>query len=34
MQQWYAAGIAEPWRDLSHEQEVTAVGEITTDLRQ
>lgn len=34
MQQWYAAGIAEPWRDLSHEEEVTAVGEITTDLRQ
>ena len=34
MQQWYAAGIAEPWRDPGHEQEVTAVGEITIDLRQ
>ena len=33
MQAWYAAGLAETWRDASHDQEVHAVGTITQDLR-
>jgi glutathione S-transferase len=33
MQQWYAAGVAEPWRDAAHEQDLTAAGHITADLR-
>jgi glutathione S-transferase len=33
MRDWYAAGIAEPWRDRSHEAEITAVGTILEDHR-
>jgi len=33
MQQWYAAGLAESWRDAAHEQDLTAAGHITADLR-
>jgi glutathione S-transferase len=33
MRDWYAAGIAEPWRDPDHEAEIAAVGAITVDLR-
>jgi len=33
MQSWYAAGIAETWRDAPHDQELQAVGTITQDLR-
>ena len=33
MQQWYAEGLAEPWRDAGHEQDLAAAGEITADLR-
>jgi glutathione S-transferase len=33
MQQWYAAGIAEVWRDPAHEEEVRQVGEVTADYR-
>lgn len=34
MQQWYAEGLAEPWRDTAHEQDIAASGLITADLRQ
>ena len=34
MQQWYAAGIGETWRDADHEAEVLAVGTITADFRE
>jgi glutathione S-transferase len=34
MQQWYAEGLAEPWRDAAHEQDLAASGQITADLRQ
>lgn len=33
MRGWYAAGIAETWRDAAHEAEVAAVGVVTADLR-
>jgi glutathione S-transferase len=33
MRAWYAAGLAEPWRDEAHEAEVRAVGDISADLR-
>jgi glutathione S-transferase len=33
MRAWYAAALAEPWRDEEHEAEARAVGEITGDLR-
>lgn len=33
MQQWYQAGLAEPWRDTAHEAEFAAHGEILADLR-
>jgi glutathione S-transferase len=33
MRSWYAAGLAEPWRDPDHEAEIAAVGVITQDLR-
>lgn len=33
MRDWYAAALAEPWRDEEHEAEVRAVGEIVSDLR-
>jgi glutathione S-transferase len=31
--EWIAGGIAETWRDPSHEQEILASGELLTDLR-
>jgi glutathione S-transferase len=33
MQEWYEAGLAEPWRELEHEKEFAAAGKITADLR-
>ncbi len=33
MQQWYAAALAETWRDVEHEEELRAVGVWTEDLR-
>jgi glutathione S-transferase len=33
MKQWYAAGLAETWRDPEHEAEVRAFGTLTQDLR-
>jgi len=33
MQAWYQAGLAEPWRDPSHEAEVLQSGNIVADLR-
>jgi glutathione S-transferase len=33
MQRWYAAGLAEPWRDASHEEEIARRGHVVADLR-
>jgi glutathione S-transferase len=33
LQAWYAAGIAEPWRDEAHDAETRAVGQWLQDLR-
>jgi glutathione S-transferase len=33
MREWYQAALAEPWREVSHEQEVAASGTITADHR-
>ncbi|CAN7628662.1 glutathione S-transferase family protein [Mesorhizobium sp. LjRoot246] len=33
MREWYAAGLAETWRQLDHEAEVAAAGTIIEDLR-
>ena len=33
MKRWYAAGLAEPWRDEPHEEDTARVGRITEDLR-
>lgn len=33
MQEWYAAGLAEPWRETEHEKEFSLVGTVTADLR-
>ena len=33
MQQWYAAALAEPWRDRAHEADSLAVGIISNDMR-
>jgi glutathione S-transferase len=33
MRDWYAAGIAETWREPDHEAEVAAVGSVIQDLR-
>jgi glutathione S-transferase len=33
MQAWYAAALAEPWRELAHETEVLETGELLEDLR-
>ncbi|MEO8705572.1 MAG: glutathione S-transferase family protein [Kofleriaceae bacterium] len=30
---WYAAALAEPWRDAGHEDEITATGTVLEDLR-
>ena len=33
MQAWYADALAEPWREVAHEAEVAASGDIVADLR-
>lgn len=33
MREWEAAGLAETWRDASHEEEIAALGTITADYR-
>jgi glutathione S-transferase len=33
MQEWYAAAMAEPWRDASHERELAQAGEVRADYR-
>jgi glutathione S-transferase len=33
MREWYAAGLAEPWREVLHEEEIAALGTVTADLR-
>ena len=33
MRDWYAAALAETWRDPGHEAEVHAVGTVIEDLR-
>jgi glutathione S-transferase len=33
MADWYAAGLAEPWRDAAHETDIAATGTVLADLR-
>lgn len=33
MRDWYAAAVAEPWRDTEHEHEVAQVGRLQEDFR-
>jgi glutathione S-transferase len=33
MQEWYAAAVAEPWRDHEHEADAWKFGTVTADLR-
>lgn len=33
MREWYAAALAEPWRDLAHEESLVAAGRILDDFR-
>lgn len=33
MREWYAAALAEPWREPAHEAEIEASGRIVEDLR-
>ena len=33
MRQWYEEGLAEPYRDAPHEEEIAQAGRITQDLR-
>ena len=33
MRRWYAAALAEPWREAEHERETTTRGEVLEDLR-
>jgi glutathione S-transferase len=33
MRDWYAAALQEPWREVAHEEEARAFGEVTEDLR-
>jgi glutathione S-transferase len=33
MREWYAAALAETWRDAEHEDEARAAGTWTADLR-
>ena len=33
MQDWYALGLAEPYRETQHEDEINALGELLEDLR-
>ena len=32
-QDWYAAALSEPWREISHEQEMAATGRVWADFR-
>jgi glutathione S-transferase len=34
MQEWYASGLKETWREPLHEQEILAAGKLVADLRQ
>lgn len=34
MQNWYAAALAEPWRETGHERDITAAGTVTDDFRE
>ena len=33
MQEWYASGLAETWREPEHEQEILAAGKLLADFR-
>ena len=33
MREWEAAGLAEPWRDEAHDQEIAQYGDVVADLR-
>jgi glutathione S-transferase len=33
MREWYDAALKEPWRELAHDQDIAASGEIIADLR-
>ena len=33
MQEWYEAALSEPWRETSHEAEITATGKVLFDYR-
>jgi len=33
MQDWYAAALAEPWREPAHERDIAAAGTVTADYR-
>lgn len=33
MRLWYAEALAEPWRDVAHDEEIASVGTVTADLR-
>lgn len=33
MREWYAAALAEPWREAGHEGNLATAGEVTADLR-
>lgn len=33
MRDWYAAALQEPWREVAHEEEARAFGEVIEDLR-
>ncbi len=33
MQEWYKAALAEPWREVAHEEEIAKAGKILQDLR-
>jgi hypothetical protein len=32
MREWEAAGLAESWREVGHEEEIAAVGEVVADF--
>lgn len=33
MREWESAGLAEPWRDTAHDEEIAQYGDLVTDLR-
>jgi glutathione S-transferase len=33
MQEWYEAALSEPWREASHEAEITATDKVLFDHR-